>query len=97
MEGKCDICAQALDIFVSVFGAEAGNLALKLKATGGVFLAGGIAPKILSRLATPIFLQAFLGKGRMRHLMELMPVKVITNDQLALLGAARCSLVEVAA
>jgi len=93
MEGKCAMCAQALDIFVSVFGAEAGNLALKVKATGGVFLAGGIAPKILSRLATPIFLQAFLGKGRMQHLMELMPIKVITNDKLALLGAARCAMV----
>ena len=96
MEGKCAMCAQALDIFVSVFGAEAGNLALKVKATGGVFLAGGIAPKILSRLATPIFLQAFLGKGRMQHLMELMPVKVITNDKLALLGAARCAWLEAA-
>jgi glucokinase len=96
MGGKCDMCSQALDIFVSVFGAEAGNLALKVKATGGVFLAGGIAPKILSRLTTPIFLQAFLGKGRMQHLMELMPIKVITNDKLALLGAARCALVEAA-
>ncbi len=96
MEGKCAMCAQALDIFVSVFGAEAGNLALKLKATGGVFIAGGIAPKILSRLATPIFLQAFLGKGRMQHLMEIMPIKVITNDKLALLGAARCALLEAA-
>jgi len=96
MEGKCGMCAQALDIFVSVFGAEAGNLALKLKATGGVFLAGGIAPKILARLATPIFLQAFLGKGRMQHLMEIMPIKVITNDKLALLGAARCAMLEAA-
>jgi glucokinase len=94
MEGKCAMCAQALDIFVSVFGAEAGNLALKLKATGGVYLAGGIAPKILPRLATPIFLQAFMGKGRMQHLMEIMPIKVITNDKLALLGAARCALLE---
>jgi glucokinase len=96
MEGKCAMCAQALDIFVSIFGAEAGNLALKLKATGGVFIAGGIAPKILSRLATPIFLQAFLGKGRMQHLMEIVPIKVITNDKLALLGAARCALLEAA-
>jgi len=96
MEGKCTMCAQALDIFVSVFGSEAGNLALKVKATGGVFLAGGIAPKILSRLTTPIFLQAFLGKGRMQYMMELMPVKVITNDKLALLGAARCAWLEAA-
>jgi glucokinase len=87
----------ALDIFVSIFGAEAGNLGLKLKATGGVFLAGGIAPKILPKLATPLFLDAFLGKGRLRHLMEVMPVKVIINDKLALLGAARCALMEEAA
>jgi len=94
LEGKCTMCAQALDIFVSVFGSEAGNMALKVKATGGVFLAGGIAPKIISRLATPTFLQAFMGKGRMQYMMESMPVKVITNDKLALLGAARCAWIE---
>jgi glucokinase len=98
LEGTCPLCEQALDIFISVFGAEAGNLALKVKATGGVFLAGGIAPKILPRLVrTGGFLEAFLSKGRLRRLMEVMPVKVITNDQLALLGAARCALVETAA
>jgi glucokinase len=89
LSGKCTMCAQALDILVAIFGAEAGNLALKLKATGGVFLAGGIAPKILPKLQTQAFLDAFLGKGRMRRLMEIMPVSVITNDKLALLGAAR--------
>ncbi len=94
IEGKCSLSGQALDIFVSIYGAEAGNLGLKLKATGGVFLAGGIAPKILPKLATPLFLEAFLDKGRLRHLMEVMPVKVITNDKLALLGAARCALME---
>lgn len=94
MDAKCPMSEQAMDIFVSVFGAEAGNLALKFKATGGVFLAGGIAPKILPKLATPLFLDAFLDKGRLRHLMEVMPVKVITNDKLALLGAARCALLE---
>ncbi len=96
MDAKCPMSEQAMDIFVSVFGAEAGNLALKFKATGGVFLAGGIAPKILPKLATPLFLDAFLDKGRLRHLMEVMPVKVITNDKLALLGAARCALLEAA-
>jgi len=96
MDAKCPMSEQAMDIFVSVFGAEAGNLALKFKATGGVFLAGGIAPKILPKLATPLFLEAFLDKGRLRHLMEVMPVKVITNDKLALLGAARCALLEAA-
>ena len=96
MEGKCGMSEQAMDIFVSVFGAEAGNLGLKVKATGGVFLAGGIAPKILPKLTTPLFLESFLSKGRLRHLMELMPVKVITNDKLALLGAARCAFLEAA-
>lgn len=97
MKGQCPMCEQALEIFVSAFGAEAGNLALKIKATGGVFLAGGIAPKILPKLATPRFLEAFLSKGRLRHLMEIMPIQVITNDKLALLGAARCALIEAAA
>jgi len=95
--GKCSLCEQALDIFVAIFGAEAGNLALKIKATGGVFLAGGIAPKILPKLTTSGFMQGFLNKGRLRRLMESIPVKVIMNDQLALLGAARCVLAEVAA
>lgn len=94
LSGKCPMCEQALDIFASVFGAEAGNLALKLKATGGVFLAGGIAPKILPKLTQPLFLEAFLAKGRLRHLMEIMPIQVITNDKLALLGAARCAYLE---
>jgi glucokinase len=94
MDGKCAMSEQAMDIFVSVFGSEAGNLGLKVKATGGVFLAGGIAPKILSKLASPLFLDAFLNKGRLRRLMEVMPVKVITNDKLALLGAARCAFLE---
>jgi len=97
MDAKCPLSEQAMDIFVAIFGAEAGNLGLKLKATGGVFLAGGIAPKILPKLATPLFLDAFLSKGRLRHLMEVMPVKVIINDKLALLGAARCALMEDAA
>jgi glucokinase len=97
MSGKCPMCEQALEIFVSVFGAEAGNLALKMKAVGGVFLAGGIAPKILPKLATSNFLQAFLEKGRLRKLMEIIPIRVITDDKLALLGAARCALVETAA
>ena len=97
VDGKCALSEQALDIFISVYGAEAGNLALKFKATGGVFLAGGIAPRILPKLATPLFLESFLAKGRLRHLMEVMPLKVITNDKLALLGAARCAMLQSAA
>lgn len=96
LSGKCSMCDQALDILVAIFGAEAGNLGLKLKATGGVFLAGGIAPKILPKLQTHAFLEAFLSKGRMRRLMEIMPVSVITNDKLALLGAARFAALDAA-
>jgi glucokinase len=91
LSGSCALCEHALDLFVSVFGAEAGNLALKVMATGGVYLGGGIAPKMLAKLSGPLFMHAFLGKGRMQPLLESMPVKVITNDKTALMGAARCA------
>ncbi len=83
------VAVKALDMFVSIYGAEAGNLAVKMLATGGVFIGGGIAPRILEQLRGGPFLQAFLAKGRMRTLMESMPVRVILNDKTALLGAAR--------
>jgi glucokinase len=89
--GKCPLCEQALDLFVSIYAAEAGNLALKLLATGGVYLGGGIAPKLVAKLVGPLFMQSFVGKGRMQSLLEAIPVKVITNEQTALLGAARCA------
>lgn len=92
MEGKDPLSEQAVDIFVSVYGAEAGNLALKTKSTGGLYVAGGIAPKMLPKLQTPLFIKAFMEKGRMQHLMETIPVHIITNDKLALLGAARCAV-----
>jgi len=93
LDGACGLCEQALDMFVSVFAAEAGNLALKIMATGGVYLGGGIAPKMLAKLSGPLFMHAFVGKGRMQPLLEAMPVKVITNDKTALMGAARCAAV----
>jgi glucokinase len=83
---------QALDLWISVYGAEAGNLALKAMATGGVFLAGGISPKILPKLTGQVFMDAFLDKGRLRPLLESIPVQVITNDKAGLLGAARCAV-----
>jgi glucokinase len=86
---ECPLCVQTLDLFASLYGAEAGNLALKVMATGGVYLGGGIAPKILPKLQDPVFINAFLAKGRMKPLLESMPVRVILNDQTALLGAAR--------
>jgi len=91
IEGRCGLCEQALDLMVSVYGAEAGNLALKLMATGGIYLAGGIAPQILPKLSGQLFLQAFGSKGRMQPLLESIPVSVITNDRTALQGAARCA------
>jgi glucokinase len=91
IEGRCGLCEQALDLIVSVYGAEAGNLALKLMATGGIYLAGGIAPQILPKLSGLLFLQAFGSKGRMQPLLESIPVSVITNDKTALRGAARCA------
>jgi glucokinase len=96
LEGKSPLSEQALSTFISVYGAEAGNLALKTKATGGIYVGGGIAPKILPRLAGPIFMQAFVSKGRMQPLLDSIPVRVITNEKTALLGAARCAAANAA-
>jgi glucokinase len=79
----------ALDLMVSVFGAQAGNLALAVMATGGVFLGGGIAPKILPRLRAGGFAESFLAKGRFAELLSRIPVHVVLNDLTALIGAAR--------
>jgi len=92
--GESSICRQALDLFVSLYGAEAGNLALKVMATGGVYLGGGIAPNIIPKLKDPIFMNAFTAKGRMRSLLQGMPVRVILNSKVALLGAARHAMGE---
>ncbi|MGA8621518.1 MAG: glucokinase [Candidatus Sulfotelmatobacter sp.] len=91
LNGTNPLAEQALDLWVSVYGAEAGNLALKAMATGGIFLGGGISPKILPKLEGPLFMRAFLDKGRLRPLLEGIPVQVITNDNAGLLGAARCA------
>jgi glucokinase len=91
LEGKSELCVHALDMFISCFGAEAGNLALKFLATGGVFVGGGIAPKIIQKLSEKTFVDAFTDKGRFKHVLEAIPVRVIRNDKTALLGAARCA------
>jgi glucokinase len=88
LAGKSAICEQTLDIFVSLYGAEAGNMALRLLATGGCYIGGGIAPKILPKLKEKPFLHSFLSKGRMRALLESVPVYIVLNDKAALLGAA---------
>ena len=91
LDGTQSLAVNALDLWISVYGAEAANLALKVMATGGIFLAGGISPKILPKLTGPLFMQAFVDKGRLRPLVESIPVQVITNEKAGLLGAARCA------
>ncbi len=87
-ERTCEICAITLDIFISILGAEAGNLALKVLATGGVYLGGGIPPRILPLLKGEQFLESFINKGRFSDLLSKIPVHVILNPKVALLGAA---------
>jgi glucokinase len=92
LSGKSPLCLEALDLFVSLYGAEAGNMALKVMATGGMYLGGGIAPKIITKLKEPNFMNAFTAKGRMKPLLQSIPVRVILNPKVALLGAARYAL-----
>ncbi|MCU7848847.1 MAG: glucokinase [Candidatus Thiodiazotropha sp. (ex Lucinoma kastoroae)] len=83
------VCRESLELFTHLYAREAGNHALKIMATGGVYLGGGIAPQILPILKQGLFMEAFVAKGRMRHIMEAMPVRVILNDKAALNGAAQ--------
>ncbi len=94
MEGKDNVCVQALDSFVSLYGAEAGNLALKILARGGIYVAGGIAPKILDAITRGAFLKSFMTKGRFSHLLGTIPVIVVLNEKTALLGAAHYALMK---
>ena len=87
-ERSCDLCKKTLDLFVSILGGEAGNLALKVLAAGGVYLAGGISPRILPFLGDGRFMEAFRHKGRMSELMSRIPVSVIVDPGSAMLGAA---------
>ncbi|MCP4622267.1 MAG: glucokinase [bacterium] len=87
-DDRDSVCAEALDLFAHLYGEEAGNHALKIMAGGGVYLGGGIVPKNLERFKGPMFMQGFLDKGRMRALLEAMPVKIILNDRTALYGPA---------
>jgi len=92
LSDKSKACSEALEIFCEIYGAEAGNLALKLTAKGGVFLGGGIAPKIVNRLKTSKFFQEFTDKGRLKSYLEPIPVKVVLNDNAALLGACKYAM-----
>ncbi len=88
LSGRDEICLETMSWFARLYGAEAGNLALKVMSRGGIYLAGGIAPKILPLLQTGAFLDAFQQKGRMQPLLEAMPVNVILDNRIALSGAA---------
>lgn len=86
--GKSELCVKTLDLVVSAYGAEAGNLALKVLAIGGVYLGGGIAPKILKKLQDGTFMRAFTDKGRLSDLLVQTPVRIILESRAALIGAA---------
>jgi glucokinase len=88
MAGESELCIATLNAFVSILGAEASNLALKVMASGGVYLGGGIPPKILSKLRDGTFMAAFVNKGRFAEMLAQMPVYVILKADTALLGAA---------
>src|SRR5712691_7269232 len=96
LEGKAAICDQALSIFVSVFGAQAGNCALNFMSTGGIFIGGVIAAKIVPKMKDPLFLESFLDKGRMGTILKDMPVKIVVNDDAGMIGAARYTLIQKA-
>lgn len=88
LQGQAEIAKQALELFASIYGAEAGNLALKALSLDGVYVGGGIAPKLIAKLRDGAFMKAFTNKGRYKRLMSQIPVKVVMNQQTALLGAA---------
>ncbi len=87
LAGEADICIKSLDLFVSIYGAEAGNLALRAKSVRGLYIGGGIAPKILGKLTDGTFMRSFVDKGRYTDLVAAIPVQVVLNDLAALRGA----------
>ena len=88
LSGRDPLCREALSLFVSIYGSEAGNLALQYRATGGVYLAGGIAPKILPALRRRSFRDSFRSKAPLEGLLSRIPVRVVLEPRLGLLGAA---------
>jgi len=91
LAGKSELCVRALEMFVSIYGAEAGNLALKAMAVAGIYVGGGIAPKISEKLRSGGFMQAFTDKSRLSPLLEKIPVRIIQNPNTALYGAAKAA------
>jgi glucokinase len=88
LAGEAEICVESLNLFASIYGAEAGNLALRAKAVRGLYVGGGIAPKILAKLKDGVFMRAFVDKGRYAEFVGAIPVQVVLNEQAALRGAA---------
>jgi glucokinase len=88
LSAKSEICQKAMDMFASAYGAEAGNLALKVLSVGGLYVGGGIAPRILEKLKDGTFMRAFTDKGRLSQLLINMPVRIILETRAALMGAA---------
>lgn len=88
LEGQAPICVATLDLFVQILAAEASNLAIKILATGGVYIGGGIPPRLVSQLKSPAFMEAFTHKGRFSSLLQQMPVHIILNSRAGLVGAA---------
>jgi len=96
LESKAAICEKTLSIFVGVYGSQTGDCALTFMSTGGIFVGGSIAAKILPLMQAPNFMQSFLAKGRMESLLKDVPVKIVLNDNSGMLGAARYTLVQKA-
>jgi glucokinase len=92
LDGKAEIAAAALDVFISILGSEAGNMALKVLATGGVYLGGGIPPRIIPFLKKNLFMESFINKGRLSSMLTNIPVHIICNPDAALVGAATYAL-----
>ena len=94
--GTTPICDQTMSIFVSIYGAETGNMALNFLSTGGIYIGGSVAAKNVSKMKDPIFMQSFLDKGRLVPLMKEIPVSIVLNDDAGMIGAARYTLIEKA-
>lgn len=96
LEGKAAICDQTMTIFVSIYGAETGNVALNFLSTGGIYIGGSVAAKNVPKMKDPVFMQSFLDKGRMVGLLKEIPVMIVLNDDAGIIGAARYTLIEKA-
>jgi len=94
--GTTPICDQTMSIFVSIYGAETGNVALNFLSTGGIYIGGSVAAKNVTKMKDPIFMKSFLDKGRLVPLMKEIPVSIVLNDDAGMIGAARYTLIEKA-